>query len=65
MLQQIREGMEVYDRHGDKVGTVGYVQFSDEDLSDEEPETATAQDPRLRKKGSLVDVLAEAIAPPR
>ncbi len=30
-----------------------------------EPETATAQDPRLRQKGSLIDVLAEAIAPPR
>lgn len=40
-LTRIQEGMTVYDIHGDKIGTVSFVQFSDEDPDRPGPETAS------------------------
>lgn len=35
----IKEGMTVYDEHENKVGSVGYVQYTDEDYNKLGPET--------------------------
>jgi len=61
ILSQIHEGMEVYDREGQKVGTVEHVQFGDEDPTNPGVETRTAQNPELLNN-SLVENLAEALA---
>ena len=42
----IKEGMTVYDEDGDKIGTVDFVQYSDEDYNKPGPETvSTTPDP--------------------
>ncbi|MBZ0293493.1 MAG: hypothetical protein K8L99_13075 [Anaerolineae bacterium] len=41
-LTRIKEGMTVLDVHGDKVGTVKFVKFGDEDPNHPGPETVTA-----------------------
>lgn len=61
MLQSIREGMEVYDIEGDKIGTVSYVQFGDEDVTTSWAETQTAVDPVMRRDNSLMENIAEAL----
>jgi len=44
---QIKEGMTVYDEDDNKIGTVDYVQYTDEDYNKPGPETvSTASDPR-------------------
>jgi len=63
MLQSIREGMEVYDIQGDKVGHVEYVQFGDEDVTTLGTDTQTAVDPALRRDDSLMENIAEALTP--
>jgi hypothetical protein len=44
ILELISEGMTVYDSHNEPVGTVSYVQFTDEDPTQPGPETASAPD---------------------
>ena len=60
MLHSIREGMEVYDINGDKIGTVDYVQFGDEDVTTPGAETQTAADPAMHRDDSLMENIAEA-----
>lgn len=38
---KIKEGMTIFDKNGDKIGTVEYVQYSDEDYNQPGVETAT------------------------
>jgi hypothetical protein len=63
MLGQVREAMTVYDREDNKVGTVRFVHFGDEDLDKPGVETATAPRDQWKEKG-LIEDLAEAIVPP-
>lgn len=58
-LRDVHEGMKVVDADGRQIGTVEWVQFSDEDPSTPEAEVITDGAPR-RQEDSLVDVLAKA-----
>lgn len=58
----LKEGMTVFDVNSEKVGKVEYVQFGDEDL--QKPGVETASVNRRPDDDSLVEDLAEAIAPP-
>jgi hypothetical protein len=62
ILTKIREGMAVYDSAGNEIGTIAYLQMGDEDPTNLEVETATAQRPAVRDN-SLVEDLAEVFAP--
>lgn len=59
VLAQIHEGMDVFDRTGDKVGEVDYVYFGDEDATTPEADVATPSE-RATRDNTIVDVLAEA-----
>ncbi len=60
-LQLVREGMDVYDRSGDKVGTVSDVQLG---VSSDQIEAGGAgSSPSGRRDGSLVDTIADVFAP--
>lgn len=59
-LSQIHENMPVYDREGNKIGTVKAVQLGDEDLARPGVETATAQTPDV-PGNELVEDLARAL----
>ena len=61
-LTDIREGMDVYDMGGDKIGTVEYVQFGDEDPTKPGAETQTGTSYEARGD-TFVDDIAEALAP--
>lgn len=47
-LTRIREGMNVRDLHGDHIGVVNFVQFSDEDPHQPGPETVSVPAPEHR-----------------
>lgn len=59
-LTRIREGMTVRDLHGDEIGTVKFVQFSDEDPYQPGPETVSAPAPEHRN--SFMEDLADVFA---
>jgi len=63
-LEQIHEGMEVYDPQENKIGTVERVYFgsASEEVLDRGGGPMTAPDPTPRESDSLIDNLAEAIA---
>lgn len=58
VLQQIREGMAVYDRSGDRIGTVADISFGAS--GDSGVETATAP-PVAERDETFIDNLAEAL----
>lgn len=62
LLTSIREGMEVYDSRGDKVGTVEDLYFgaSSDEMDNHGVGAATAPDPSLREN-NLVDDIAAGI----
>jgi len=60
ILNQIREDMAVYDRQGNRIGTVDAIQFGDENPQDPGINTVTAQDPTMRDN-SLIDDFARAL----
>lgn len=62
VLTSIREGMEVYDSHGEKVGTVEDLYFgaSSDEMDAHGVGAATAPDPSLREN-NIVDDIAEGI----
>jgi hypothetical protein len=63
MLMQIRTGMKVYDRNEDEVGTVEYVQFTDENPEQPGPETLTSTiDKTEPYRNTLVESIGRAIA---
>jgi hypothetical protein len=63
ILTQVYEGMKVYDRMGDKIGTVEYVYLGELTEPDEEyeqgPDSPSAFD---GSEGSLIEDFARAIA---
>ncbi|WP_119071654.1 hypothetical protein [Aggregatilinea lenta] len=60
MLESIHEGMDVYDAENNKIGTVDYIQFGDDDPSTPKVEAATARDPNAGDK-TFIDDVAEAL----
>lgn len=59
-LRLIREGMAVYDRAGDKIGTVEQVHFGpDDEYGRGAAEPASVRD----RDESLIDTIAEVFAP--
>ena len=61
-LAQVHEGMKVYDRMHNEIGTVDYVKMSDDNPATEEVEAATPG--KLRERDdSLIDNIAEAFSP--
>jgi hypothetical protein len=60
VLRQIREGMEVYDRTGDHIGTVERVHFGASTEHGRGAATPSAPDWR---DDTLIDVVAEVFAP--
>jgi hypothetical protein len=61
ILAQIREGMDVHDREGHKIGKVDYVQLSSENPTSAEPDTVTTDQPGETMADSLIENLAEAL----
>ena len=61
MLNQIHEDMPVYDRRGNKIGTVDEIQFGDENPEEPGVETATAKRPS-NGDGGLIEDLARAFS---
>ena len=61
-LAQVHEGMKVYDRMHNEIGTVDYVQMSDDNPATEAVEAATPGNLRERDD-SLIDNIAEAFKP--
>lgn len=59
VLSRITEGMDVFDRTGDKIGEVDYVYFGDEDPTTPEADVATTSE-RGTRDDTIVDVVAEA-----
>mgnify|MGYP001313382605 FL=1 len=58
-LSRINEGMDVFDRTGDKIGEVDYVYFGETDVATPEVEAQSVsnRDPR---EDTLVDLVADA-----
>lgn len=52
-LEDVREGMDVVDAHGEQVGTVKFVKMGD-------PDATTAQGQSVGETHSLVDLAADA-----
>ncbi len=62
MLLQIQTGMKVYDRNKDEIGTIEYVQFTDEDPDSPGPETATSTlDKTSADRNSFMDSIVRAV----
>lgn len=63
-IAQVEEGMDVYDREGDKVGTVKevFLGTSSEEAEEYVSDTDNEDGPSLYPDGSLLDNLAEAFA---
>lgn len=61
--KDIKEGMAVLDHDKNKIGTVKHVQFGDEDLGDPGAETATTAGQGSQRDDSLIENIAEALAP--
>jgi hypothetical protein len=59
VLAQVHEGMKVFDRAHNEIGTVERVQMSDDDPSTQQVEAATPGNLRERDN-SLIDVIARA-----
>lgn len=55
----IKEGMDVLDSSGEKVGTVKFVRFSDENPKSNNVETVSAPD--VKAENTVVDTLAKAV----
>ena len=58
-MSRINEGMDVFDRTGDKVGEVDYVYFGEIDPTTPEVEATTPSD-RDPREASVVDIVADA-----
>lgn len=63
LMVKIREDMDVYDKDGDKVGSVDEIHLGDEDLTDNDLETGTAQKPTVAR-APLVSSIVAAFSPP-
>lgn len=63
ILEQIHNGMKVYDDSHDKVGTVNYVKYGDEDPTVPGAETATARAAVAEDRDTLVDDIAAVFRP--
>lgn len=62
MLLQIHAGMKVYDRNQHEIGTIEYVQFTDEDPESPGPETATTTlDKTAADRNTFLEGIARAI----
>jgi hypothetical protein len=62
MLMQIHTGMKVYDRNEHEIGTIEYVQFTDEDSDSPGPETATeTADKTSPDRNGFMETIARAI----
>jgi hypothetical protein len=62
MLLQIQTGMKVYDRNKHEIGTIEYVQFTDEDPDSPGPETATSTlDKTSAEPNGFINSIARAI----
>jgi hypothetical protein len=55
-LDGVREGMDVFDASGEKVGTVKTVKFGD-------PQATTAQGQTSGRDGNLVHAVADVLSP--
>lgn len=60
-LMQVEEGMRVFDRLHNEIGTVEWVKISDDDPSTPEVEAATAE--RRARATSFIENIAEVFAP--
>lgn len=60
ILNMIHEGMGVYNASGDRVGTVEYVKFGNEDLSKPGAQSATP-DRTQNNNDSIIENFAEAL----
>jgi hypothetical protein len=58
LLEQIREGMKVYDRSQAEIGRVEVVKFSDEDPDTPEPEIVDVNPIEREKRQTLLDIIA-------
>jgi hypothetical protein len=61
-LDMIKEGMAVYDRTGDRIGTVEVIQFGDENPNTPGAETATTAGYDRTQESGFVQDLARAFA---
>lgn len=62
MLSKVQEDMTVYDREGNKIGTVKAIQMGDEDLERPGAETSTAASAETTTDNTLVEDFARAIS---
>jgi hypothetical protein len=62
ILAQIHEGMKVYDRMDNEIGTVDRVKMSDDNPATEEVEAVTADEPP-RRRDTFLDALADVFSP--
>lgn len=60
-VTRIKEGMTVYNKSGDKIGTVDYVQFGDEDPNKTGVETVTAMNTAYDNTTNIVKSLADIL----
>lgn len=60
ILSSIREGMGVFDANGDRLGTVKFVKFGDENPNQPGTEAVTAA-PDNTQRDSLIENIAEAV----
>ena len=67
ILRNIREGMDVFDRNNERIGTVEFVHFGAASETQQNfgtgPASVTAADDPQMREDSLVDELAEAFFP--
>jgi len=63
LLEQIREGMHVYDAGQNEVGTVDYVQFGDENPDQPGAETASVNPGQRDTHDSLFDNIINVFKP--
>lgn len=62
ILAQIHEGMKVYDRMENEIGTVDRVKMSDDNPATEEVEAVTADEP-VRRRDTFLGALADVFSP--
>jgi hypothetical protein len=60
ILTPIHEGMGVFDANGDRIGTVKFVRFGDENANQPGTEVVTAA-PENGQRDSLIENIAEAV----
>lgn len=61
-LTRIEEGMTVIDVNGDKVGTVEFVRFGDEDYTQPGPETSEVYY-ATEREDTFIDIVAQVFDP--